>query len=289
MKNPTVLTFAPEQWGQLERFSKFYAATFPLSVIGKRSVSGAVNHFHKAFVLKSLATKLASNIELDRQELEENGYTPAVNARELSAVIESIVTELYSSLDCTRKVLSEIYKKYRGVPDSTRKFFQNANAGKFDSEFPEFLLDAIKEAKWYPKLQKFRDELTHSDIGSCHLDKETDKIFYMHTGLGEKDKSLVIDDIFIKIEEFVNNVNTFTEKVFWFLNQQLKDEEIFQMCGIFYGRIYSRYVSPHNATDFNSGRCDAYRWFEKEDNPSCPFMKTCGAYKNANNPINTDN
>jgi hypothetical protein len=282
MKNPTVRTFAPEQWGQLEKFSKFYTATFAISEIGKRSVSGAVNHFHKAITLKSLAAKLSLNLEIDRQEIENKGYTKAINSGELSAVIESVVTELYSSLDCTRKLLSEIYKKYRGVPDSTRKFFQNACAGKFDPNFPEYLLEVLKEASWYPELREFRDELTHSDIGSCHLDKKTKKIFYMHTGLGQNGKSLVIDDIFTKLEEFVGNVNSFTGKVFWFLNQQLKDEEVFQMCGIFYGRIYSRYVSPRNAVDFNSGRCDVYRWFEKEENPTCPFVSTCGAYKNAN-------
>jgi hypothetical protein len=76
-----------------------------------------------------------------------------------------------------------------------------------------------------------------------------------------------------------NAVNVFLGEIFRFLNSELVDDEVWQLCGIFSGRIYSRFVSPKDANDFNSGKCDAYKWFEKEDNPTCPFVDSCEAYK----------
>jgi hypothetical protein len=46
-------------------------------------------------------------------------FANARNSKELSAVMEGIILELYSSIDCTRKIINEIYGKYRGIPDST--------------------------------------------------------------------------------------------------------------------------------------------------------------------------
>src|ERR1039458_4635449 len=49
-------TFAPERWGQIDRFVTFFSASFPeASSIERRTVSGVGNHFRKALVLKALA------------------------------------------------------------------------------------------------------------------------------------------------------------------------------------------------------------------------------------------
>lgn len=280
MENPTIIRFAPDRWGELERFAQFYSGTFQFKPTTQKALSGAINHFRKAVTFKNLAVKLVPNLELDEKELEARGYSPALNSKELSAVIEGIILELYSSIDCTRKIIKEIYGKYRGIPDSTRKLFQNAFEDKIDERVPEFLRKTIKEADWYPAFRKIRDELTHSDIGSCHRDSKTGKIFYMHSGFQIESRALVVEDIFGKIDEDFSNVNSFLGKVYAHLNSSLSDKEVWQMCGIFGGRIYTRFVVPSKAIDFNSGRCDAYQWFEKNDNPICPFVDKCGAYKN---------
>ena len=59
--------------------------------------------------------------------------------------------------------------------------------------------------------------------------------------------------------------------------QHFSDKELWQMCGIFNGFVYSRFVRPSEALDFNSGRCNA--WFDNSSIAQCPFADKCGAYK----------
>ncbi len=279
MKSGTVRMYAPEQWGTLEKFSRFYSGTFSFKETGKRSVSGSINHFHKAVTLRGLAIKLTPNLDADEEELNKHGYSYAINSMELSAVIESIILELYSSLDCSRKVITEIYAKYQGIPDSTRKYFQNIKKGKVDNNFPEQLAIAVTEASWYDEFRMLRDELTHHDTGSCHRDRDTGKVRYMHGGIKTKGNPLVIDDIFEKIEQTFSDVNQFVGRVFAYLYTQLNDKPVLQYCGIFGGRMYTRHVSPSEAIDFHGGICDAKKWFDLEENPTCIFANECGAYK----------
>jgi hypothetical protein len=290
MKLGAVRIYAPEHWGSLEKFSSFYSGTYSLSPLGKKSVSGAVNHFRKGLLLRDLALKLIPNLEIDESELNQHGFTNGINSKELSAIVEGVITETYSSLDCTRKVITEIYSNYRGLPDSTRRFFERIknDRSKIDERFPEQLILAVAEADWYEELRRIRDELTHLDTGSCHKDKETGKVVYMHTGLQVNEKPLVIDDVIQKLEQIISDVNQFTGQVFAYLLTQLKDERMLQHCGIFNGRIYTRHVSPSEAVDFHSGVCDAKRWFELEENPTCIYADECGAYKKANKSVAAD-
>lgn len=282
MKLGTVRIYAPEQWGSLEKFSKFYSNTYELNPTGKRSISGAINHFRKGLALRDLAAKLIPNLEEDEVDLNRQGYTHAINSRELSAVVEGVILELYSSVDCTRRVVSQIYSKYRGVPDSTRKYFKKVREGKVDENFPEQLIIAVKEASWYDEFREIRDELTHQDIGSCHKDRATGKIRYMHSGININGKILIIDDIFQKLDLITSEVNQFNGRIFAYLLTQLKNERMLQICGISDGRVYTRYVSPSEAIDFHGGTCDAKRWFDLEGNPTCKFSNECGAYKSLN-------
>ncbi len=281
MKTGTAKFFAPEQWGSLEKFSKFYGGTYQFNDSGKRALSGSVSHFHKALTLRNLAVKLIPNLDMDEADLKGYGHTNAVNSSELSAVVEAIILELYSSIDCCRKVVTEIYSNYQGIPDSTRKFFNNVNSKNIDKKFPEQLINAVHEASWYDGFRKIRDELTHLETGSCSKNMDTGKIQYMHTGFNLEGRALVIEDIFLKIDQTVSEVNKFTGRVFAYLLTQLKDEPMLQFCGIFEGRLYTRYVSPHKAINFDSGICDAYKWFELDENPTCIYVEECGAYKNA--------
>jgi hypothetical protein len=52
-----------------------------------------------------------------------------------------------------------------------------------------------------------------------------------------------------------------------------------QTCGFVEGRILLRYLDPTEPLTFNSGQCFAYQWFERPENPTCPFVETCGAYQ----------
>lgn len=278
MEGAIIIKFAPEHWGELQKFKEFYPQTYNLNPNTTKAVSGALNHFSKAIILKNLSFKLKPNLEIDKKELDKNGYSKSINSRELSAVIEAIILELYSSIDCTRKVVGEIYKNLQGVPNSTRKFFRNALENKLDENFPEQMKKAFKEATWYNEFRKIRDELTHSDTGSCHLNRKTKKVFYTHSGFKIDNKALVIEDIFEKIEETFKDINELLSIVYHFLNSQLSDKEVRQNCGFFDGKVYSQFVKPIDAIDFNSGRCESFEWFEKEENPTCPFTASCGAY-----------
>lgn len=273
-----VIAFTPERWGTLERFQHFYSTTHKFDRDTQKSLPGAANHFHKALLLLDVAKQHAALLKEDRAQLKERGYTPAQRGKELSALVESILLDLYSSIDCTRKVVTFIYRKHRGVKQSTRKLFQAATAGTVAETVPEGIRQAFANADWFTDFRVLRDAITHSDVGSCHLDEESDKVFYMHAGLERDGKALIIEDIFGHIEKTKDNVNMFMGQIFNSLNADLKDEEVWQMCGLFDGRVYSRFVRPSEAINFNSGRCDAFKWFEKKDNPDCPFMRQCAAY-----------
>ena len=124
--------------------------------------------------------------------------------------------------------------------------------------------------------------MTHSDVGSCHRDAESGRLQYMHSGLGNRGRALVIDDVVARIEETRDTINGFLGTIFVELNLTLKDEEIEQFCGFFGGRIYQRIVKPSEATDFHGGLCKSFEWFEKEENPDCPLKDKCGAYARVN-------
>ncbi|MBX9346019.1 hypothetical protein K5M36_02860 [Chromobacterium vaccinii] len=278
---PTVRLYAPEAWGELERFAKFYPGSFNLRDTTKRAVSGAINHFNKAATFKGLAERLKPNLLIDQKELQEHGFTPARNSQELSAVVEEIFTELYSCVDCTRKIIYELHKSCRGLPDSTRKMFQKVTSDQVGEAFPNPLRSAIKSADWFLGLMSIRDELTHFSIGNCSLDQGTGLISYMHQGIKVRGEILIIPDVFAEVNRFFDGINAFLGQVFHYLNSLLKREPMLQMCGIFYGRAYTRHVSAFDAKDFHGGKCDSHAWFDTQEGYRCPFADSCGAYVSA--------
>ena len=267
-------TFAPEQWGQIDRFAAFFVASFPdAKHVERRAVSGAGNHLRKATVLRSLAMRMMPALAIDRQQLAEKGYTPAEHAIELAAVVENVFTELYSAVDCARQVVSA---RYRGVPDSTRKTFARIQSGSLDTVLPVELLSAFKEAGWYDPLRVLRDELTHSNIGSVHLDETTGKISYMHAGLGTRERAFIIEDIFGRMEADIHAVNLFLGQLFRQLNTLLKDVSVTQLCGLHQGKALIREIRPEPTITFDSGKCLAVAWIEEGGKPTCPLL--CRAY-----------
>ena len=279
---PILLHFVPENWGTVERFARFHRTTYVFErQIGKR-LSGIMGNFDKANRLLAVVRELIPKLDEDEQHLRDKGFSPANRSRELAAVVEATFCSLYSTLDCFRYVFGAIFKNHRGVKDSTRGTFQKGQNGELDERIPEPIREQFRLSKpWFDELRKYRDEMTHSDVGSCHRSKDTGKLSYMHSGLGTPQQALVIEDVLVKIEGFREAINQFLGQVFLVLNSTLKDEMTEQFCGIFNARFYQRCVKPSEATDFHGGRCKSFEWFEKEENPSCPLKDRCGAYNRA--------
>ena len=280
-KQAMVVSFYPPKWGEIDRFHYFHSTTYKFNERICDVLRGVGSHFHKALVLQELAESLGPELKKDREELEARGYTGNHNGARLAAVGETIFCEFYSCVDCTRQVVADIYGNFQGVTSkSTRRFFQNAAEGKLDPRLPQLIREAFVNAGWYHKLRKVRDAVTHSDVGSCHSDK-SGKIGYFNAAAKIDGKCFTLPDVFLKIRETEKAVNQFCGQIFHHLNSTLKDEEVFQVCGFFNGRCYSRFVRPSEAVDFHSGRCDAYTWFEKDGHPRCPYAEKCGAYTRA--------
>lgn len=275
MMKSIVISFYPQKWGTLERFQHFYSTTYSFDRSTQYSINGSGNHFYKALNIIEVAKEFSPRLSEDQVELEEKGYTNSLRSKQLSALIEAIILEFYSSIDCTRHVVTTIYKKHRGVRESTRKFFQAAFDGRIAETVPLDIRDAFKNAQWYDELRRIRDALTHSDVGSCHLDMTSQTISYMHPGLGDNKRAFTIKDIFAYLATLKIQINQFMGKVFNCLNATLLDKEVRLICGIFNGFIYSRFVRPSEAINFDSGKCNA--WFDNSV-ANCPFAGKCDAY-----------
>jgi hypothetical protein len=281
-KLTNLIYFSPQHWGELDRFIQLYHETYKFDERTLHILHGVAGHFHKATTLFRVARLMSPAIKQDREELDAKGHSSGLRGAELAAVIETVFCELYSAIGCGRHIISEIYRGFRGVTSKkTRTFFQNAFDGELDERLPVEIREACQQAKWFNELRRLRDAVIHSNVGSCHLDETTGKIRYLQASLRTGDKVFVIDDVFGKMESFHRDVNLFLGKIFKVLNRTLKDNEVWQMCGVFNSLIYTRYVRPSEAIDFNSGRCDALTWFEKEGNKRCPLADNCGAYKKA--------
>jgi hypothetical protein len=271
--------FAPERWGEVDRFQRLYTGTYNLEPRTQRALTGVSAHFGKAIRLSRLAERLRPNLQEDRDQLEEHGFTPAENAAQLATVIEAAILELYSCIDCLVKVLRGVYGPgTRGFKDSTRGFFQGVE--KLSGSFPIELKLVVAEAHWYARLQRLRDDLTHLDTGHVRLDDATMVVRYVHYGMKEAGGPLEIEDIFGWFTDTSSQVNAFLGRVFHHLNTTLSEVPVFQMCGMVDGRALHRFVVPRGPITFDSGSCGAWAWFELPENPTCPFKDACGAYLN---------
>lgn len=273
----TVRMFAPEQWGQVDRFRILSPTTYEFTGHQKRVLAGVENHFQKTMTLLRLSERLLPDLAIDEAELEANGYTPAQNARNLAATIEGVITELYSVVDCTAKVLHIVYgPTSRGFKDSTRRLFACAHA--ISGSFPDRLKALFGSAAWYRDLRIIRDELTHRDVGSCSTDRETGKVRYFHSALYEGERLKPIDDIFGWVQEKLRSVNEFTGTVFHQLNTTITSGTVIQVCGVVEGRMLVRQLDAAQPIDFDNGICMSAQWFDLPENPRCPFADRCGAY-----------
>jgi hypothetical protein len=84
--NLTVRVFAPELWGSVDIFMRFYENTYSFSPPAQRDVQGVKANLVKALSLRNLAIRLAPNLDMDKRQLETAGYSPGINGGELSGV-----------------------------------------------------------------------------------------------------------------------------------------------------------------------------------------------------------
>ena len=128
-------------------------------------------------------------------------------------------------------MLRAIYgKRSRGFKDSTLGLFVNIDA--ITGEFPNALKDAIREADWFARLLFLRDELIHLGTGACDLPHGPEKARYMHFGIKEDDKPLILDDVFAWLDGQFQVIDLFLGKVFNLLRGTLSSKPVHQMCGM---------------------------------------------------------
>lgn len=278
---PNILTFWPARMGQGERFTLLYGTTYTFTEIEKRFLGGIGAHLDKANTLHELALRLKPSLELDNRQIEEKGHTPALHGKEVSAVIEAIILELYSSVDCMAEIVYAIYrhKHVRHLRQSTSGLYRDFE--KLGENFPDELRAAFRMTTWFDELRGIRDELTHRQTGSVSLDPKTGLVFYMHHGMQQGERALIIEDIFVWIARMARNVNSFLGHVFLYLNSQLRPGQVDVLCGFTQGRALMRTVNPAEELTFNSGVCRFYALFQQPDNTGCPFSNACGAYARA--------
>lgn len=118
-----LLSFAPDQWDSVKKFGQFRYQPLEGNRWFARGISATSDHLEKFRVLVEVANDLSHGFEIDRKELDENGYSPAKYSKQFSAVAECCIIELYSALDGIRDVVFAVYSSVRGVQKNQRVSF----------------------------------------------------------------------------------------------------------------------------------------------------------------------
>lgn len=276
--------FAPELWGEVSKFKAIASAKYSFRGVKARALNGVAAHFDKANIFLGIAKSWIPRLEVDEIELDANGFSAAQNARELAALVEGVFLELYSSIDCCVEVLHLVYSDTsRGFALSTSKMFQNPMG--ITGSFPEQLKPIVQSASWFHELRKFRDELTHWDVGHCSRNRETGKITYFHPILSDQAVNHTVEDIFGWLEQKVDSVDAFLGSAFHVMNTTITSGHVRQICGMVEGRMLERILDLSKPINFDNGSCLSRHWFEVDGNPKCPFLHDCKAY---DRPATTD-
>ena len=278
------LMFAPDHWTALGKLKAFLGPPFRDSRELQNALQASVDRARRFETLAALANRLQPSLLEDLEELERTGFTPAQRSSEFAALIEVLLCELYAVLDALRYTLYWAYPTVRGVQKkSTSKLFSRASEGQYGEDFPKEIVVMLKTAynDWFLELRRFRTELTHGGTGSCHIDKDSHRVKYIHSGLGSTHRALVIDDVVGKVNELTGKVFVLMRGVGDYMYRQLRGEEKIQFCGIYKGRMYTRRVAPSPDLTWQSGICDAKRWFEEKPEFHCPLANRCEAYARA--------
>jgi hypothetical protein len=253
------LVFIPEQWSSVRKFRQFMGPPFKVDRDLATGANAAENHLEKFSVLAGLANRLKDQLAEDATELAERGHTPASRSKEFAALVEALFCELYAVLDGIRRTLFSTCNKVRGVQNkSTERLFKKAKDKEYGSEFPEDIRAALASAfdSWFPRLRSIRTEVTHGGIGSCHLDPKTDKICYIHGGLGSATRAFVIEDVVEELNGKAGSVTALVETVYRLLFSLLEPVDRRVMCGFYKARCYERVP----LSELNRNRMKNWYW-----------------------------
>lgn len=275
------LFFAPEQWLKVRLFRQFLGPPFPEHPELVKGSAAVENHLSKFQHLARLASRMRPTLSEDETELIESGYTQAHRSHEYAAVIETLFCELYACLDGVRRSIYGTYKKVRGVQnDSTEKLFARAFRNEYGPEFPEDIRVLMARAyeTWFPELRRIRTEVTHGEVGYCHVDRDSGTVTYVHPALRQGDRALVIEKVADKLNVLSQQVVGLTEHLFGFWCDQLYPVERRVVCGIWNGRFYQRDVAPERDVTSASGRCYSVWWFRSSPEHACPLAASCPAF-----------
>ena len=279
-----LLEFALEHWTALTRLTRFLGPPFTNLSVTSNGLRACQGHLDKFDTIANVANRLVPGIKEDWTELQEHGYSPSNRSKESASLYELTVCELYSALDGLRTALFGIYRNVHGIQDSSNeKLFKRAAENKYGANFPSEINSALTDAfnDWFPKLRSLRTELQHGQIGSCHHDRETEKIVYMNSGIIVDGRAFIIEDLTQFLNQMRMNINKLVQTICEFLYQQLEPKVTRQICGIYKGRWYGRNVAPSESLSFTDGICHSYAWFENEPECRCPLAVNCIPYARA--------
>ncbi len=224
---------------------------------------------------------MLSTLQEDIAELDATGMTHAMRFKEFALLSETMYCELYSCLDGLRRSIFGVYGKVRGVQnESTERLFKRANERKYGPEFPEAIRSKLDDAwtSWFRGIRDIRTEVTHGEVGSCHLDKESKTVTYFQHGLKQGGGVLIIKDVVSDVNGVRVKITTLIDAIFAHWYQQLEYTERTIPCGIWRGRFYQRVVGPEAALTIASGECESVNWFRHDTENACPLRESCGAY-----------
>jgi hypothetical protein len=282
LSNHFLLLFSPDGWSPPRRFGQFLGPPFPTTGLLPKATSAAENRRQKLHILIALASDLRSGLTVDNAEVESQGFSPATGSKKYAAMAETIILELYSILDALRTTIFAAYRNVEGVQNqSTERFFRRAHERGYGPGFPASIRESLSSAydSWFQELRDIRVEVSHGDVGSCHLDATDNKIRYTHHSIGHDRQRIAIDDLETMLNRNWKYVLAIVDEVFEHLCSRLEPVELRVPCGLFKGRLYERTVSYDENLHFGSGTCFSKHWFEAEPDHLCPLRQQCGAYQ----------
>lgn len=277
-----LIQFIPERWSNLEKLLRHLNASAGKNGNVRKGLHDCSSHLAKIPVFWRIAEKLRPGLQNDENELETYGGTSGLSGAEMAAIFESIICELYSALDGLRLFFYGEYRNVKGVQNSSNgKLFGNAENQKYGPEFPEEIRCLLSKAsaEWFLELRGFRTELTHGSAGFCSWNKEKDTITYMNQGIKDAPNRLqFIDDMESKIRFYEASVMTLVEAISEYYLDRVDNIPVFQVCGMFKARVYTRAVVINRNTVFSDGHCLAHEWFDRDPELRCPIAERCAAY-----------
>ncbi len=285
MNEKFLLQFTPERWSPEQKFFQFVGVSKCFGPEAQKGARTCSDHIGKFDILVGLANRIAPDLQKDHDELDANGHSKNRYHREFTAMLEGMISEIYSGLDGVRRLLFSVYRHVKGIQNhSTEAMFNRATNASYGEGLPQEILDALKDANeaWFPRLRSLRTEIAHGEIGTCHLDRETKKIRYMHSGIpgSEAHRAFIIDDVISEIEIWRSGSVKLRDVVFKVMCGLFEQEPLFQMCGMYKARWYGRFVVPSQKLSFDDGYCVSRKWFMNDTELKCPLRSRCRAFEN---------